>query len=593
MKNGRLLKRFFRHGHLPIREDDCSYLWHVPAAERCEWVEKTQDCYTDSVVQYTAMLFCIFRSESVSLFVCGIFLIILWLSYLFLILRTTADNFFCPSLAVIANIMRLSENIAGVTILTFGNGAPDIFTSLVSGSEDAIIMFTELIGAGVFVTTVIAGSIAMIKPFRVHLKPLIRDTCFYIAAVCWITYVLQDERVYLWEAISLILLYVLFIANVVIMQACDTREEKVKSRIPSVPDPDVLHAYLLNKDTNAIAIPRIPTRSRPFGFRAKLDVAMAVELDRARIRSYGIKMENKVKKIFKRPRGLFEEFLYDINPISREDWTEANRFFKIILIVRSPATFLLQLFIPVVNVTAEKRGWSKLLNCFQLCVTPTVALFLLNVWRVKVGMVPILPIFFAFGTLIGVIVFLTTHADRIPKYHNVFAFFGFFFGMLAVYLVAGEVMAVLGCIGFACSISDAMLGITFLAVGNSIGDFISNITIAQQGFPKMGYAACFGGPIFNTLLGLGLTYGISAVSSPDLRTKIRVGNMAPGCLTFLLCSLLTTIIYLNITGAMARRSYGYLLYSLYLIFILIQFLSEFHVIHPLGMDHRADESDGR
>ncbi|XP_043498864.1 mitochondrial sodium/calcium exchanger protein-like [Polistes fuscatus] len=443
----------------------------------------------------------------------------------------TSLEIFCPSLAVIANIMRLSENIAGVTILTFGNGAPDIFTSLVSGSKDAIIMFTELIGAGVFVTTVIAGSIAMIKPFRVHLKSLIRDTCFYIAAVCWITYIVLDERVYLWEAISLILLYVLFIANVVIMQACDTREEKVKN------------------------------------------VAMAVELDRARIRSDGIKMENKVKKIFKRPRGLFEEFLYDINPISREDWMEANRFFKIILIVRSPATFLLQLFIPVVNVTAEKRGWSKLLNCFQLCVTPTVALFLLNVWRVKVGMVPILPIFFAFGTLIGVIVFLTTHADRIPKYHNVFAFFGFFFGMLAVYLVAGEVMAVLGCIGFACSISDAMLGITFLAVGNSIGDFISNITIAQQGFPKMGYAACFGGPIFNTLLGLGLTYGISAASSPDLRTKIRVSNMAPGCLTFLLCSLLTTIIYLNITGAM--------------------FLSEFHVIHPLGIDHRADEPDGR
>lgn len=79
-----------------------------------------------------------------------------------------------------------------------------------------------------------------------------------------------------------------------------------------------------------------------------------------------------------RPIGLFKEFLYDVNPISREDWENSNRLFKIILIIRSPVMLLLQLFIPVVNPTAEKRGWSKLLNCFQLCTTPTIALFVLN-----------------------------------------------------------------------------------------------------------------------------------------------------------------------------------------------------------------------
>lgn len=104
----------------------------------------------------------------------------------------------------------------------------------------------------------------------------------------------------------------------------------------------------------------------------------------------------------------------------------------------------------------------------------------------------------------------------------------------------------------------------------------------------MGYAACFGGPMFNTLLGLGLTYGIAAATDPEQQTKIRISDMAPGCLAFLLCSLVATIIYLNITGATIRRSYGGLLYSIYFAFILIQFLSEFHVIHPLGTDHRPD-----
>lgn len=98
--------------------------------------------------------------------------------------------------------MRLSENIAGVTILAFGNGAPDIFTSLVSGSEEGIIMFTELIGAGVFVTAIIAGSVAVVKPFRVHMKPLMRDACFYMMSICWISYVVKDEMIHLWEALS-------------------------------------------------------------------------------------------------------------------------------------------------------------------------------------------------------------------------------------------------------------------------------------------------------------------------------------------------------------------------------------------------------
>jgi len=107
------------------------------------------------------------------------------------------------------------------------------------------------------------------------------------------------------------------------------------------------------------------------------DIAIATELERAKIRG-SVQLSPEISDVTERPKGLFREFLYDINPISEEDWKKSNILFKIILIVRSPAMLLLQLFIPVVNPTVEKKGWSKLLNCFQLCVTPTIALFLLN-----------------------------------------------------------------------------------------------------------------------------------------------------------------------------------------------------------------------
>lgn len=53
---------------------------------------------------------------------------------------------FCPALAVLSDVMGLSENLAGVTILAFGNGSPDIFTALADFGGDTELMYAELMG---------------------------------------------------------------------------------------------------------------------------------------------------------------------------------------------------------------------------------------------------------------------------------------------------------------------------------------------------------------------------------------------------------------------------------------------------------------
>ncbi|MBW0469286.1 hypothetical protein O181_009001 [Austropuccinia psidii MF-1] len=56
-------------------------------------------------------------------------------------------------------------------------------------------------------------------------------------------------------------------------------------------------------------------------------------------------------------------------------------------------------------------------------------------------------------------------------------------------------------------ISDAILGLTIFGIGNSLGDFIANVTIARMGFPVMAISACFRGfrSMLNILLGIGLS----------------------------------------------------------------------------------------
>lgn len=50
-----------------------------------------------------------------------------------------------------------------------------------------------------------------------------------------------------------------------------------------------------------------------------------------------------------------------------------------------------------------------------------------------------------------------------------------------------------------------MLGFTVLAWGNSIGDLMANLSIAKKGYAEMAMTGCYAAPLFNLLLGLGLS----------------------------------------------------------------------------------------
>ena len=79
---------------------------------------------------------------------------------------------------------------------------------------------------------------------------------------------------------------------------------------------------------------------------------------------------------------------------------------------------------------------------------------------------------------------------------------------LLVYIIANELVSLLKAFGVMFGLSDAILGLTVLAWGNSIGDMIADTSMAKRGAPRVGYSACFGGPLFNLLIGIGLPFTI-------------------------------------------------------------------------------------
>ena len=62
--------------------------------------------------------------------------------------------------------------------------------------------FFICIGAGVFVTTVVAGTIAIIQPFDAMQRPFLRDVIFFLAATFWAFQILWKKEITKFEAIG-------------------------------------------------------------------------------------------------------------------------------------------------------------------------------------------------------------------------------------------------------------------------------------------------------------------------------------------------------------------------------------------------------
>lgn len=72
-----------------------------------------------------------------------------------------------------------------------------------------------------------------------------------------------------------------------------------------------------------------------------------------------------------------------------------------------------------------------------------------------------------------------------------------------------DLLVILGCM---LGVPIQILGLTLLAWGNCLGDMSANVTMTKKGFGEMAMTGCMAGPIFNMLIGLGLSTLISLLN---------------------------------------------------------------------------------
>ncbi|KAM6155069.1 mitochondrial sodium/calcium exchanger protein [Rhynchocyon petersi] len=530
--------------------EDCRNVCALNASDRCAFVRTNPDCYTsEGYLDYLQGIFCFFSPRLLPL---AITLYVLWLLYLFLILGVTAAKFFCPNLSAIATTLKLSHNVAGVTFLAFGNGAPDIFSALVAFSDPrtAGLALGALFGAGVLVTTVVAGGIAILRPFTAASRPFLRDIIFYMVAVFLTFITLYSGRVTLGWALGYLGFYVFYVFTVVLCTWI-YRWQRGKSLVYSLP-----------------GTPELLSES---------------EDDRVSSNTNSYDYGDEYRPLIPSQETTAQILARALNPLDYRKWRNKPAYWRALKVLKLPVEFLLLLTVPVVDPDKDDRNWKRPLNCLHLVTSPLFCVLTLQSGAYglyEIGsLLPVWAVVVIVGTAVASVTFFVTSNSEIPRLHWLFAFLGFLTSALWINAAATEVVNILRSLGVVFRLSNTVLGLTLLAWGNSIGDAFSDLTLARQGYPRMAFSACFGGIIFNILMGVGL--GCLLQFSPGhLEVKLEPDGLLVWVLASALgLSLVFSLVSVPMQCFQLSKVYGICLLLFYVNFLVVALLTEFGVIH--------------
>ncbi|KAI4288731.1 MAG: hypothetical protein L6R35_002010 [Caloplaca aegaea] len=179
--------------------------------DKCDFVRANCPDEEAGIFSYLQLYYCSLPRAKPFAFV----LLVVWLGLLFSTIGIAASDFFCINLGTIASILGMSESMAGVTFLAFGNGSPDVFSTFAAiKTHSGSLAVGELIGAAGFITAVVAGSMALVRPFKVARKSFIRDVGFFLVAAAFSMVFLADGHLHLWECAVMVGFYVFYVVTV-------------------------------------------------------------------------------------------------------------------------------------------------------------------------------------------------------------------------------------------------------------------------------------------------------------------------------------------------------------------------------------------
>jgi len=256
-----------------------------------------------------------------------------------------------------------------------------------------------------------------------------------------------------------------------------------------------------------------------------------------------------------------------------ENWKNYSLLYKINIIITYPMVLCRDLTIPSVN----KENWSKYYAIIQMFLSPLLVLFIINLLNYQIFNISLWLYSLCLSMLPSIYIYFYTNHSYLSLNNNnnfliLWIILSFLMCILWIYLLAKELITCLSALGNILSISPAFLGLTILAWCNSIGDLFINISVAIQGLGDMAVAGCYGGPVFDILIGLGTALTYATIQSYPQSYHIQLDLSCYLSILFIFISLLSTLLIVSINQYKIDKFLGYYLLFLYSIYSICQIL---------------------
>ncbi|XP_027358874.1 cation/calcium exchanger 1-like [Abrus precatorius] len=532
--------RIFNHARLlnDIIVDGCTDLHKYSDYDsKCLYVKSHVHCRSKGNINYLQIFYCNFGHSPIL----GQVLLVLWLGVLFYLLADTASNYFCASLEGLSDILRLSPTIAGVTLLSLGNGAPDFFASVVSftRSNDGAVGLNSILGGAFFVSSAVLGVISfLVNPneIAVDKASFIRDVIFFLFSLFILLVIISIGKISLLGSICYVSIYFLYVCAVSAThfiyggdrpegELAASSDELVESGIPLLGYVDDEKPDVSNKEV---------------------------------IEDKGEKQEGFGNDSF-----------------------DCNYWSKFLQVLELPLSLPRKLTIPVVS----EEGWSKPYAVISVTLAPVLFTALCNTQMENVSSRSSLVAYLTaalIGIVLGNMACVTTKSTSPPR-KCLFPWLagGFSMSVTWTYIIAEELVSLLVALGNIIGVSPSILGLTVLAWGNSLGDLIANGAMAKNGGAdgaQIAVSGCYAGPMFNILMGLGLPLVLSAWSEYPDSYVIPKDTSLYGTLLFLMGGVLWALVIVIKKDMRLDRSLGAGLLTIYLCFLFTRMAMAIGVI---------------
>ncbi|KAJ4721331.1 Cation/calcium exchanger like [Melia azedarach] len=531
-----------------IMRDGCSGLHdYGDYKSQCIYVKSHIGCKPKGYINYLQIFYC----------TCGKFpilghaVLLLWLAVLFYLLGNTAASYFCSSLESLSRILKLPPTIAGVTLLSLGNGASDVFASIVSftRSGDGDVGLNSILGGAFFISSIVVGVISIVtSPMQISVdKPsFIRDVLFFLFSLCSLLIIILIGKINLWGAICFVSIYLIYVSTVSASYLYHRNEQRKMNQfgISAVSNSYFLH---IQDDFGERGIPLL-------GY---VDDEKPILMEK---NSLGLEDDEQQSL-------RFSSFCY--------------YFSKFLDILELPLYLPRRVTIPVVS----EDKWSKPYAVISVTLAPLLLATLLNTQSEKhlgkrISLVSYMVAGFI-GIFLGNLALVTTKASCPPK-KCLFPWLagGFLMSVTWTYITAEELVSLLVSIGHILGINPSVLGLTVLAWGNSLGDLIANVAMSMNGGAngaQIAISGCYAGPMFNTLVGLGMSLVFSSSSETYL---IPRDSSLYETIGFLMGGLLWALVILPRKNMKLDKFLGVGLLAIYSCFLCLRLARALGILKP-------------